>query len=259
MSDEAVWHDNLGLNDDDAAYLSGKGVKSAGDFVASYRELERYQGNSIALPGAAAGPEDWARIHNRLGRPETADGYDFGDVSGMDDAGRAELDWYRGVAHELGLSQQQAVEFVSRYAQRGAEQVQAATAARTAAEAAALAELHAEWGAAAERNTALAAQAVRALGLSQDEVDAMAESPGGKASLARALAKIAPQLGEDVQVGKGRSGDLSLSKADAQARITGIYGDPEHPYHQADHPGHRAAVETMQGYFQAANPAEAAA
>ncbi len=141
------WHENLGLSEDDAKYLSGKGVKSAGDFVASYRELERYQGNSIALPGGDASAEDWGRIHDRLGRPEQAEGYDFGDLSKLDAAGKAEIDWFRGAAHELGFSQKQAADFLTRYAARGAERVERDGKARTEAEAAAMARLHAEWGA----------------------------------------------------------------------------------------------------------------
>jgi len=217
-NDAAVWHDDLGLNDDDKGYLTDKGVKSAGDFIASYRELERYQGNSIALPDDKASAEDWARIHNRLGRPAQADGYDFGDLNQVDDKGTAEIEWFRGAAHELGFSQKQAAALLERYAERGAEQLQTEIQTRTEAHEKAMARLHAEWGAETGRNTALAERAVKALGLSQDEVNG-----------------------------------LDISTEDAKAKIAAVYDDPEHPYHKAGRPGHGAAVDSMRKFFQASN------
>ncbi len=260
MSDnDATWHATLGLNEADSAYMTEKGAATAGDFIESYRTLERYQGNSIALPGDDATAEDWGRIHNRLGRPETADAYDFGDLSQVDDRGKAEIDWFRNTSHELGLSQKQAGGLLGRFSEYGARREESETAAGKQAALDAMAALHAEWGAEKDKNTALADRAIRALGLGENDIAALTATPAGQVALNRAMARIAPKLGEDVQIGKGRGGDLALSRADAQARITAIYGDPEHPYHTAGHPGHRAAVETMAEYFQAANPDEAAA
>ncbi len=258
-NDETLWHDNLGLNDDDTSYLADKGVKSAGDFIASYRELERYQGNSFTVPGADASPDDWARIHSRLGRPDTADAYEFGDLDGLDDKGRAKIDWFRNAAHGLGFSQKQAATLLERYAAHGAEQLESENKTRAETDHEAMAKLHAEWGTEAARNSALAERAVKALGLSQPKVDGLVSAPGGKAVLARAMARIAPKLGEDVQIGKAGNGGLDMSREDAQAKITAIYDDPEHPYHKAGDPGHGAAVDAMRSYFQAANPEEAAA
>ncbi len=250
-NDAAVWHDDLGLNDDDKGYLTDKGVKSAGDFIASYRELERYQGNSIALPDDKASAEDWARIHNRLGRPAQADGYDFGDLNQVDDKGKAEIEWFRGAAHELGFSQKQAAALLERYAERGAEQLQTEIQTRTEAHEKAMARLHAEWGAETGRNTALAERAVKALGLSQDEVNGLVSGPGGKAMLSRVMARIAPILGEDHQIGQAGNNGLDISTEDAKAKIAAVYDDPEHPYHKAGRPGHGAAVDSMRKFFQA--------
>jgi hypothetical protein len=260
MSDnDAAWHGTLGLNEADSAYMTGKGAATAGDFIESYRTLERYQGNSIALPGDDATAEDWGRIHNRLGRPETAEDYDFGDLSQVDDRGKAEIDWFRNTSHELGLSQKQAGDLLARFSDYGAKREESDTAAGKQAALDAMAGLHAEWGPEKDKNTALANRAIKALGLGDDDVAALTATAAGKVALTRAMARIAPKLGEDTQIGKGRGGDMALSKADAKTRITAIYGDPEHPYHKAGHPGHRAAVDTMAEYFQAANREEAAA
>lgn len=250
----AAWHDGLDLGDEDRDYLAEKGVKSAGDFVASYRELERYQGNSIALPGPDAGDQDWARIHDRLGRPETPENYDFGDLDGIDGRDKAQIDWFRQTSHDLGLSQKQAAELLARFSEFGAKRAAEDQAAESRAAAEAMARLHDEWGPEKHKNNALAERAIKALGLSQDEVDALTAGPAGKVALSRAMARIAPKLGEDRQVGKGANGGLELSRADARARIDAVYDDPDHPYHKASHPGHQAAVDTMRDYFLAADP-----
>ena len=65
------------------------------------------------LPNTDSTPEEWNAFYAKLGRPEQADGYKF-EVEGLDEQVG---EWYKGVAHEAGLSQDQANSLLGKYAE----------------------------------------------------------------------------------------------------------------------------------------------
>ena len=74
-------------------------------------EQEKMLGNAIRVPGKDAKPEDVEAYLNKLGRPETADGYDFTVPKDLPetlpyDAERAP--GFKALAHGLGLTAKQA-------------------------------------------------------------------------------------------------------------------------------------------------------
>lgn len=200
-----------------------------------------------------ASPEDLARFHSRHGRPETADGYDFGlpaDSGGREVSGaleQAARSWF----HEAGLSQHQAevlhrhwTEFAGTHA-REAEHLAEET--RAAAER----ELRGEWGRAYERRVAAAARAVAEFGGT-----ALAEyldetGLGNDPRLVRAFAGIADQIGEDSLVGEGDA-EFAVAPDAARAEIARRLREPA--YFDANHPDHAESVERMRMLFAAAYP-----
>lgn len=110
-----------------------KNFKTADDLAKSYVELQRMVGNSVRIPGADATAEakkeflekikgvegilmqDDPDLMTKLGRPESPESYSFNLPEGIKDIDPtidAELGDFRKVAHELGLTAEQASKLV---------------------------------------------------------------------------------------------------------------------------------------------------
>jgi hypothetical protein len=105
--------------------MLGKGWKTLSDALTSYKHAEKIirtePDKVLRLPST---PEDpaWGDIWGRLGRPETPEGYDFGDLK------PGELDLvtpFREVAHRLGIPQPMARGMVEWFDQAIQEAVEA--------------------------------------------------------------------------------------------------------------------------------------
>lgn len=72
----------------------------------NYVDMSKYTVGAIKLPGENATPDEWNRVYDKLGRPETADKYAFQAPEGMELDGPA-LEKAKQVAHQNGLSQRQ--------------------------------------------------------------------------------------------------------------------------------------------------------
>jgi len=74
-----------------------------------YTELEKFKGigdeNRLTLP-EGDDPEAWGEVYNRLGRPETYDGYEFENDTGVEISDEL-FDKFKQFAHQEGYTQKQ--------------------------------------------------------------------------------------------------------------------------------------------------------
>jgi len=77
----------------------------------SYAEMERMQGDALRVPKQDATPEEWDKFYSKLGRPETADKYEYKRPEGLppdlpytDELATASKSWMHGA----GLTPNQA-------------------------------------------------------------------------------------------------------------------------------------------------------
>lgn len=119
--------------------------KKPEDFVKSYDELYRKMGSSINQPKEDSPQEDWDKFYNKLGRPESADKYDFqiDENTKVDDEF---LGKFRSKAHELGVSQKQAKEMFNWYNKESSEVEARYTQESEDSKNRALADLKVRWG-----------------------------------------------------------------------------------------------------------------
>lgn len=122
--------------------------KGLSELYASYATLKASSVGALKRPDKDASKEVWDQFYNGLGRPESAEGYTLEKPkipSGMryDDA---QEKWFRGLAHNLGLTQEQARTFFDEYNKAQVAGVQKAIEAKKASAAEALGKLKAEWG-----------------------------------------------------------------------------------------------------------------
>lgn len=236
-------------------FVEQKGWRSASDAVTSYRHLERLVGGDrLNLPGTDAGPEAWAPIWDRLGRPQDADGYDLPVPDG--DAYDAELaGWYRETAHRLGLTRTQARDlhdaFLARLPAAGAP-LSAAAAPAPLPDTDPVGDLQALWGRQYDANMQSARRAYAALlgdaAPFHDIADAL-----GETALMQLLAKAGRLLAEDSITARAGAGAGPRNPAEALQEIAKLQrqaqADSTHPYLNKTHPEHQSLVQRMEALY----------
>lgn len=139
-----------GLQDaDNLKTVEAKGWKSADDALSSYRALESKIGQNLTIPDESAPKEDWDKFYSRLGRPETADKYEFALPQGVPENlpyDKASATEFANWAHEAGLNPKQAQLLHDSFVRRTAQQIEAHQAKEAEAAQAAHTELTREWG-----------------------------------------------------------------------------------------------------------------
>lgn len=251
-------------------------IKDAGTLARSYINQGKLLGvpkdQLLRLPAAADDAAGWGEVHNRLGRPETADKYVLADPApdkippGL--AVNAERKTaFAAKAHELGLSQRQAAAL---YEWDNSGRI-AAFSADLASEAegltAAEATLKAEWGNAYPAKYNRMEEAVtlldRELKLGGQLGDAIRQMPAAsRVALAKAFERIRGFYQEDTIVGRGASGGAgALSPAEVQQEIGALHQDSQFmaAYRNQRAPGHDQAVQRMAALYQQLVPQTEAA
>ena len=100
------------VNQENHGYIENKGWKGPDDMLNSYMGLEKMRGvpeDQILKIPLAEDADGMNEMYNRLGRPETADGYELGLEEG--DYSK----WYTETVHGLGLNNEQAKGLQSGY------------------------------------------------------------------------------------------------------------------------------------------------
>lgn len=141
-----------GLSEDNRKLAENKGWKSPEDIekvFSSYSEMEKAQGASLRVPKDDAPKEEWDKFYSRLGRPDTADKYEFKRPEGLPE----DLPWdsegekaLKAWAFDAGVPPKQAQTILDGYAKMQADRLQAARNAQVEAVTKAADELTKEWG-----------------------------------------------------------------------------------------------------------------
>lgn len=209
-------------------YIQNKGWDEPGKLVSSYQNLEKLigaerAGRTVTMPGDKAEPAEVEAFYNKLGRPAEASGYKLdvpeGQSSELSDTAKK---WF----HEAGLTAKQA-ETVSKHwngfiAEKTAAQAQAQQEKAQLDQQA----LTKEWGAAHAQNLQLAQQTRANLGVSNEEVDGIAQTLGLKRTI-ELFHKLGQRTGEgDFVAGHGTQ-DFGgvMTPAQAKAKITTLRAD----------------------------------
>ena len=218
--------------------------KLAKSYVNAVKKIGGDPANLVSLPQEG---ESWDNFYNQTGRPETPDGYDFGDDGG-------DLDFYREAVHQIGLSQEQAQHMLDLYANVQEEQNEAQEKATADFAVESQIQLKREWQQNYDGNLD---QAQRAFAqFSTPEFNEIMDETGlgNHPEVIKAFAKIGSMLGEDKLVVGTGLGQSALSTHDAKEAIAANYRDPEFSkaYRDNTHPGHKDAMAKMDKLFKTA-------
>ncbi|HEY4161989.1 MAG TPA: hypothetical protein VGM59_02925 [Dongiaceae bacterium] len=238
-----------GFAPDVAAVVSAKGWKSPEEAVRSYMNLERqFGGDRLVVPTMESSDEDRQRFWAKLGRPASPDDYNFEKPSDGVSYDPAHAEWFRGVAHRIGLTGEQAGTLHDAYIDRCRDCMSDPVGESEDS----LTQVRRAWGSAFPIRMAEARRALGAYVIEDAELGAIADQIGDVA-LMNLLAKIGRSLGEDTLVG-GRA--ASAGGTDVRSEIRRMQAearsDPRHPYLDRSHPEHDTTVRRMQSLFERA-------
>ncbi len=245
--------DPTSLPDDLAREPSLRNFDSVDKLAKSYVHAVRKMGvpadQLMRVPQNEDDPA-WGDVYNSIGRPETPDQYAFDeryDESNLED--------YKNIAHQLGLTQNQANKILDMWSQANYDQSQQAQENYEGMQAQGVHALQKEWGKSYNENVELARRAFTNFA-SKEALDIMEDSGlGNHPEIVKMFSKIGQLLKEDgIMVGEPGIGD-ALSPAMAQEKIDNNLGDSEFNkiYLDKTHPQHQKAVDEMTRLFSTAH------
>lgn len=223
-------------------------IQDVGALAKSYVHAQSMIGaDKVAIPGRYASDDDWSEVYTRLGRPDSAEGYEF-DLGGAEIENQEMFDWFRGTAHDIGLNTQQAQRLFNAY-NEFADQFEGGTTANAQQMVEQTSfELQREWGQAFDDKLNLANGVVEQFGAEGLTEIQMADGTllGDNPEVIRMLAEIGTfmtdRIGEDTLEGVRTTG--GMTPADAMAAVAEIESNPA--YWDAKAPRHEFLVQEAQ-------------
>ena len=202
---------------------------------------QKQMGSRIPMP---KDENEWGELYNKLGRPEAADKYEYqvnDEVKQYfdDDA----LNRFKEVAHANGLNNKQVQALIDYQAGELSETLKNEPSQLSAQKIETEDYLKKEWGAEYDRNVRAAQRALQVYG--DDEImELMNTSAGNHPAVIRMFAKLGKEVTEDMAQNTANN-RLAVSPLDAKMEIESVFNNQSHPYFNAQHPEHKAAVERV--------------
>lgn len=223
-----------GLPEDLRAEKSLESFKSVSDVAKGFIETKKMMGSAIKLPKADAPDTEWEPIYSRLGRPESADKYEFKRPENLPEGMTYQEDLeknFKEQAHKLGFNNRQAQGLLDWFSGSQVEKFKEQKAAQEAS----IGELKKEWGGDYDKNLGLAQRAFKELGDEKTAKYLIDSGIGNDPALLRLFAKAGGLLGEaPFIVGEPHT---EASDADAlEVKIHEITSNPKHAYSDPNAP-----------------------
>lgn len=188
-------------------------------------------------------PEELGQVYSKLGRPETAAGYELPAPEGD-----PIVTSYRQIAHDLGLSKQTAETLYRRYADTIVEQQRGAQEAFEKQSEEHREALKQEWGSAYKERLEYARRGALSLG-GEELLKEIMNSPslGNNPMVIRALANAGMKLRESAGFGSSDSAAFTMTPEMATNEIATLKKDSAFlsSYINSRAPGHKEAVVKM--------------
>lgn len=229
---EGPWYGAI-ENEELKGMMEAKNWKSPEDMAKSYRSLEQRLGQIKGNPDKLLvlpeeqNAESLAEIYNKLGRPETADGYELKlpeSVTSDDPM----LKGFKETAHKLGFSAEQAAGLYDWFNQTTAEAIEQQSQQEAQQQEQAIDSLKREWGAAYNERVEVARRAAQAVGVTAEELE-REEKAMGTGWLMKKYYGIGQNMKEDTLHGAqdgGRRFD-AMSPEEARYKMQQLKEDPE--------------------------------
>jgi len=236
-----------GLRDEPSLQTFDSVDKLAKSYVNAVKMIGGNPDNLVSLPQEG---ESWDEIYNKLGRPERADGYDFGE----DDEGV--MDDYKEFAHHNNLTQDQADNLLGLFSDLQEEDAKNEEQAMEDLKVQTTIGLQRDWGKNYDGNLDYARRAYAQFGTPELTEIMDGSGFGNHPEVIKAFSKVGQLLGEEalaVGTGLGRN---QMSPQSAQEEIQALYADKDfsQAYRDNRDPNHKTAMNKMDRLFKQAYP-----
>ena len=238
-----------GIRDEPSLQTFDSVDKLAKSYVNAVKMIGGNPENLISLPQEG---ESWDEIYNKLGRPEQANDYDFGE----DDEGV--LDDFKEFAHQNNLTQDQADNLLGLFSELEEEEAKNEEQAMEDLKVETTIGLQRDWGKNYDGNLDYARRAYAQFGT--PELTEIMDNTGfgNHPEVIKAFSKVGQLLGEEalaVGTGLGRN---QMSPQSAQEEIQALYSDKEFSkaYRDNRDPNHKTAMAKMERLFKSAYPTQ---
>lgn len=231
---QPVWYDSA--PDEVKGYIQNKGWDNPIKAVESYQKLEKFQGadeNSLIKLPKEDDIEGWGKVYNKLGRPETPDGYkkSLPEGASIDDA---RLNVYTKIAHETGITQKQFEALAKADNEYMASVMEAHEKERVQKQEDEYQALIKEWGKNASEREELSRRGARALmpeGVDKEEILSKIEDAIGTAMTLKLFANAGDRLTREDKIpdsAENRSFGYTKEQAayDKKALMSELSADP---------------------------------
>jgi hypothetical protein len=246
------WIDDL--PEDIRGEASLKLHKDVGSLAKSYISAQKMIGaDKIPVPGKHSTPDEWKQIFAKLGLPESPDKY---EVKAQDGFNPELLGKFKKMAHEAGILPQQAEKVLEMYSEVNKNALETFQSQKKAKVAEKMGSLQKEWGEAFDQEMQTAVAGMNSW-ISEEEKAWMKENGlNTDPTFIKLMNKLGKAAGEGKIKGGGTGGRMGgpIPPAEAQSKMQAIMGDMSHPYFNAEHPGHKAAVDEMSKLSEYAYP-----
>lgn len=233
-----------------------KTIADVNTLAKSYVHAQKAIGaDKVALPGKHASDEDWGRFYQKVGLPESPDKYEVAIPKEAKFVNPDLMKELKPIAHKAGILPKQLETLIGWYEGNSAKAMEAQVSALKAKTDEQVGSLKKEWGMAFDNNLGLANKVLKDHGpegigeyLKQTGLD-------NDPQLVKLLAQIGKSIyREDQMVGANNGASHIYDPASALKKANEILGNHEHPYYNAQHPNHAAAVAEVNELFSQANP-----
>jgi len=202
---------------------------------------QKQMGSRIPIP---KDEEGFNELYGKLGRPDDATGYTTTIPDDMQAYfGDNELSEFKNVAHKIGLNQKQVDALINYQAGAIQNQLQNEPAVLASQKEETEDYLKQEWGLDYSKNIRAAQRALQVYG-DEDIMELMNTSAGNHPAVIKLFSRLGAEITEDMTQNT-QNNTLATNRLDAQDEISATFANNNHPYFQASHPEHRAAVERM--------------
>ena len=216
--------------------------------------------DKLAIPGDAASPDDWGEVYSRLGRPDSADGYeiDFGAEPDEDLVG-----WFKSTAHDIGLNGAQAQRFIAAYNDMIGTQGENLQKNMETAQESTVTQLRQEYGAKYEENINNAGALLERFGtegmgdIVLQDGSRLGDNPDFIRSIVGISDFIVNKVSEDEFLGMEKSSG-AMAPDEARSKLLDIE-NPSGPLWDRTHPQHSEYVRERNRLYQFIYPEQQAA
>ena len=246
-SDNQDWRD--GLSEELRAEPTLANINDLESAAKTLVHQQKMMGTRIPIP---KNDEEMNELYTKLGRPETADGYEVNVPQGYEQYYPEEtVTTFKETGHALGLTPKQIQGLVEWQKTAIDQQLQQEQIAGDTQGVQTEEILREEFGANYEKNLTAAQRALRVYGTPELQEKLSDPRYGNDPDLIRLLANAGKDITEDSAQGTTNN-SLVMSPLDAKMRIDQINGDKSHAYWNATNPKHQEAQEEMRQLFDKA-------